>query len=127
MTTPREMARLMAIIAEGKAVNRAASEAMLATLRRQQDRAMIPRLIPTDNRTQIGNKTGTDEEKHALKDGVKRHVRADAAIVTGPDFTYVVAICARQVEDTRWGVDNEALTTGARISQVIYDFFSKPR
>ena len=45
MTTPREMARLMALIAEGKAVNRAASDAMLATLRRQQDRAMIPRLI----------------------------------------------------------------------------------
>ncbi len=125
MTTPREMARLMAVIAEGKAVNRVASEAMLATLRRQQDRAMIPRLIPTDDRIQVGNKTGTDEEKHALTDGVKRHVRADAAIVTGPDFTYVVAIYARQVEDTRWGVDNEALTTGARISRMIYDYFSK--
>ena len=62
---------------------------MLATLRRQQDRAMIPRLIPTDDRIQVGNKTGTDEEKHALKDGAKRHVRADAAIVTGPDFNYV--------------------------------------
>jgi len=127
MTTPREMARLMAVIAEGKAVNRAASDAMLATLRRQQDRAMIPRLIPTDDRIQVGNKTGTDEEKHALKDGVKRHVRADAAIVTGPDFTYVVAIYARQVEDTRWGVDNDALTTGARVSRMIYDYFSKGR
>ena len=40
MTTPREMARLMALIAEGKAVNRQASDAMLTTLRRQQDRAM---------------------------------------------------------------------------------------
>jgi beta-lactamase class A len=125
MTTPREMARLMALIAEGKAVNRVASEAMLATLRRQQDRAMIPRLIPTDERLRIGNKTGTDEEKHALKDGVKRHVRADAAIVTGPDLTYVIAIYARQVEDTRWGVDNDALTTGARVSRLIYDHFSK--
>ena len=125
MTTPREMARLMALIAEGKAVNRVASEAMLATLRRQQDRAMIPRLIPTGDRIQIGNKTGTDEEKHPLKDGVKRQVRADAAIVTGPDFTYVVAIYARQVEDTRWGVDNEALTTGARISRMIYEHFSR--
>ena len=127
MTTPREMARLMALIAQGKAVNREASEAMLATLRRQQDRAMIPRLIPSDDRIQVANKTGTDEEKHPLKDGVKRHVRADAAIVTGPDFTYVLAIYARQVEDTRWGVDNEALTAGARISRLIYDYFSKPR
>jgi beta-lactamase class A len=127
MTTPREMARLMALIAEGKAVNREASDAMLATLRRQQDRAMIPRLLPADDRIQIGNKTGTDEEKHPLKDGLKRHVRADAAIVTGPDFSYVIAIYARQVEDTRWGVDNEALTTGARVSKMIFDYFSTPR
>ena len=127
MTTPREMARLMATIAEGKAVSREASVAMLATLRRQQDRAMIPRLLPADDRIQIANKTGTDEEKHPLADGAKRHVRAGAAIVTGPGFSYVIAIYARQVEDTRWGVDNDALTTGARISRLVYDYFSKPR
>jgi len=127
MTTPREMARLMGLIAEGKAVSRAASEAMRATLVRQQDRAMIPRLLPTDDRLRIGNKTGTDEEKHAQKDGVKRHVRADAAIVTGPDFSYVIAIYARQVEDRRWTIDNDALTTGARVSKLIYDHFSGVR
>lgn len=125
MTTPREMATLMALIAEGKAVDRRASDAMLATLRRQQDRAMIPRLLPSDDDLQIGNKTGTDEEKHAGPDGIRRHVRADAAIVSGPDFTYVIAIYARQIEDTRWGVENDALTTGARISKVIFDYFSK--
>jgi beta-lactamase class A len=125
MTTPREMARLLATIARGTAVNRAASDAMLATLRRQQDRAMIPRLLPSDDRVQIGNKTGTDEEKHALSDGQKRHVRADTAIVTGPGFSYVIAIYARQVEDTRWGVDNDALTIGAKVSRMIYDYLSK--
>lgn len=127
MTTPREMARLMSLIAEGKAVSRDASEAMLATLRRQQDRAMIPRFLPDDDRVQIGNKTGTDEEKHAQKDGVKRHVRADAAIVTGPGFSYVIAIYTRQVEDTRWTMDNDALTTGARVSKMIYEHFSGVR
>jgi len=124
MTTPRDMARLMALIAEGKAVNRAASDEMLATLRRQQDRAMIPRDITADG-VQIGNKTGTDEEKQAGPDGRKRHVRGDAAIVTGPNFTYVVAIHARQIEDTRWGIDNDALVTGARISKRIFDAFSR--
>jgi beta-lactamase class A len=123
MTTPREMAKLMALIAQGKAVSASASEAMLATLRRQQDRAMIPRNLP--GTVQVGNKTGTDEEKHAGPDGVKRHVRADAAIVTGPNVNYVVAIYARQVEDTRWGVDNDALVTGARVSRMIFDRFAK--
>ena len=125
MTTPREMAKLMAIIADGKAVDRRASDEMVATLRRQQDRAMIPRLLPSDDSLQVGNKTGTDEEKHAGPNGIRRHVRADAAIVSGPDFTYVVAIYARQIEDTRWGVENDALTTGARISKLIFDYFSK--
>jgi beta-lactamase class A len=126
MTTPREMAKLMALIADGKAVNRQASDAMLETLRRQQDRAMIPRLIPPAgmNGVQIGNKTGTDEEKHAGADGIRRHVRADAAIVAGPTFSYAVAICARQIEDRRWSIDNEALTTGAEVSRLIFDYFS---
>ena len=112
---------------EGKAVNRQASDAMLTTLRRQQDRAMIPRLLPADDRIQVGNKTGTDEEKQPLKNGIKGHVRADAAIVTGPDLTYVIAIYARQVEDNRWGIDNDALTTGARISRMVFDHFSRTR
>ena len=122
MSTPREMAKLMALIAEGKAVNRQASEAMLATLRRQQDRAMIPRHLPGD--VQVGNKTGTDEEKHAGPDGIKRHVRADAAIVTGKDISCVIAIYARQIEDTRWTVDNDALVTGAKVSRMIVDGFA---
>jgi beta-lactamase class A len=127
MTTPRDMARLMAIIAEGKAVDRQASDAMLGILRRQQDRAMIPRELPADARISVGNKTGTDEEKHPDARGIKRHVRADAAIVTGPDVNYVVAIYARQVEDTRWGIENEALVTGARVSRMIFDYFSKAK
>jgi beta-lactamase class A len=124
MTTPREMAKLMALIAEGKAVSAAASEAMLATLRRQQDRAMIPRLVPSARGLTIGNKTGTDEEKHAGADGVRRHVRADAAVVTSPDVRYAVAIYARQVEDTRWGIENDAVTTAARVSLLLYNHFA---
>jgi hypothetical protein len=91
---------------------------------------MIPRSIPpgpSGDPIQIFNKTGTDEEKHASPDGVKRHVRADAAVVRGPGFSYAIAINARQVEDTRWSVDNDALTTGARISRMIFDHFSKGR
>jgi beta-lactamase class A len=125
MATPREMATLMARIADGSAVSTGASAAMLATLRKQQDRAMIPRLLP--DAVDVGNKTGTDEEKHAGPDGVRRHVRADVAIVTAKDVKYVIAVYAREVADTRWGIENDAVTTGARISRMIYDRFTKPR
>jgi beta-lactamase class A len=127
MTTPIEMAKLMALIGTGKAVSAKASASMLSTLRKQQDRAMIPRLLPSMRGLNIGNKTGTDEEKHAGSDGVRRHVRADAGIVTGPGFSYAIAIYARQIEDTRWGVENEALTTGARISRLLFEHYSSTR
>jgi beta-lactamase class A len=127
MTTPRDMARLMALIAEGKAVNAEASATMLGTLRLQQDRAMIPRLLPQDAKLQVGNKTGTDAEKHPAADGVRRQVRADAAIVTGPNVRYVIAIYARQVEDQRSGVENDAVTTGARIARMVHEHFTRKR
>jgi hypothetical protein len=95
---------------------------MLEILRRQQDRAMIPRLLPAVSDLLVGNKTGTDAEKHAGPDGIRRHVRADAAIVTAPDVRYVIVICAREVDDTRWSVDNDALVTGARISRLVFDY-----
>ena len=60
-------------------------------------------------------------------DGVRRHVRADAAIVTGAGINYVIAIYARQIEDTRWTVDNDALVTGARVSRMVFDYFSARR
>jgi beta-lactamase class A len=125
MTTPREMAALMAIVAEGRAVGPDASSAMRQTLERQQDRAMIPRFIAGEAGVRIGNKTGTDQEKHAGADGRTRHVRADAAIVTTPGTNYVIAVYARQVEDGRWGVENDAVVTAARISRIIYDHFTR--
>ena len=123
MATPRDMARLMALIADGKAVSAEASAAMTATLRRQQDRAMIPRLLPPG--LQIGNKTGTDQEKLPGKNGVRGQVRVDAAIVTGPNVRYAIAIFARHVEDRRGGVENDALVTGARVSRMVYDHFAR--
>lgn len=123
MATPREMAKLMALIAEGRAVNKDASASMLATLRRQQDRAMIPRLLPDG--VQVGNKTGTDSEKLQDSKGRRGAIRADAAIVTGKGINYVIAIFTRRGADTRGGPDNAGILAGARISRAVFDHFQK--
>lgn len=123
MTTPREMGKLMTLIAEGRAVSADASAAMLATLRRQQDHGMIPRLLPTG--IQAGNKTGTDSEKLPDVRGRRGSIRADAAIVTGPGLKYVLTIYTRRGGDDTAGVDNAALTVGARISRLVFDHFTK--
>jgi hypothetical protein len=88
---------------------------------------MIPRELPSDTGVMVGNKSGTDEEKQPDSSGNKRHIRADAAIVRGPGVNYVIAIYARQVEDRRWSIENDALVTGARVSRMIYDYFSNAK
>jgi beta-lactamase class A len=126
MTTPREMAKLFALIAEGKIVNRAVSDEMIGLLDRQQDRAMIPRSLPyARDRVLVANKTGWDEEK--ATSGAAGHIRTDAAFVRSDRARYVIAICARRIRDTDWGVDNDALRTGAAISREIYDYFAERR
>lgn len=122
MATPREMAALMARIAEGRAASREASAAMFATLRRQQDRAMIPRLLPGG--LEVGNKTGTDSEKLPDEQGRRGAIRTDAAIVRGENVHYVIAIFVRRGEDTRGGVDNAAVQLGARLSKMVFDRFA---
>ena len=127
MTTPREAARLMQLIAQGKVVSRAICDEMLAILRKQQDRAMIPRSLPFDReKIVVANKTGWDEEKNPDARGLRGDVRSDAAYVESPKARYVIAICARRVRDKSPTVDNVALTTGARLSRMVYDYFNAP-
>ena len=125
-TTPREVATLVALIAEGKVVGRAAGEEMIGLLVRQQDRAMIPRSLPFEREEiLVANKTGWDEEKQPDAKGFKGDVRNDAAYVKSPKARYVIAICARQIQDKRASVDNETFTTGAAISRAVYDYFNR--
>jgi len=124
-TTPREAATLLALIAEGKVVSRAACDAMVKLLAEQQDRAMIPRSLPFEKEEiLVANKTGWDEEKLPDAKGFKGDVRNDAAYVRGPKARYVIAICARRIADKNPGVDSEALRTGGEVSRMIYDAFS---
>lgn len=123
MSTPREMAKLMELIATGTAVDQPASDAMLKTLRSQQDRAMISRLLPGN--VQVGNKTGTDSEKLADERGRRGAIRADAGIVTGDGVRYVIAVFTRRGGDTRGGVDNAGVLLGAQLSRMVHEQFTR--
>jgi beta-lactamase class A len=125
MTTPREIAALFRLIAEGKIVSRAACDQMLRLLEEQQDRAMIPRSLPIErDKIVVGNKTGWDEEKLPDAHGFRGEIRTDAAFVKSPRARYVIAICVRRGSDTRATVENEALVTGAELSRMVYEHFT---
>jgi beta-lactamase class A len=126
MSTPRDMAALMEMIATGRAVNADTSAQMRAILEAQQDDRMLPRRLPFGTRDiVVGNKTGTDEEKLPDASGVRGHVRADVGMVRVDGATYVVAIFARRVKDRSWMPDNAALLAGAEISRIIFDSFTR--
>jgi beta-lactamase class A len=123
-TTPREAATLMELIAEGKVVSRKACDAMIALLATQQDRAMIPRSLPYEKGDiLVANKTGWDEEKNPDTRGFQGDVRNDAAYVKGPKARFVLAICARRIQDKRASADNETFVLGAQLARMVYDRF----
>jgi beta-lactamase class A len=126
-TTPREAATLIELIAQGKVVSRAAGDEMIALLATQQDRAMIPRSLPFDaEEILVANKTGWDAEKNPDAKGFRGDVRNDAAYVKTPKARYVIAICARRIQDKSAGADNETFKVGAEISRIVYDRFEHP-
>jgi beta-lactamase class A len=125
-TTPREMARLMEQIARGRVVSPAKSDQMIALLRKQQVRDLLPRRLPGEEaKVWVAHKTGQDDEKQVDAAGVQGSVRADAGIVSTPRGRYVIAIFARRVRDDRGTADHEALVTGAEVSRMVFDHYMR--
>ena len=117
----------MEAIARGKAVSPAASEEMVALLGKQQNYDMIPRLLPLDGQGDLRAASRAGRREAADAAGVKGAIRVDSGIVTTPGGRYVVAIYARRTKDTRWTVDNDALVTGAEVSKMVFDHFTRGR
>jgi beta-lactamase class A len=122
-STPREMARLMELIARGKAVTAEASKEMQALLEKQQDNDMIARRLPETKGLQVASKSGATSEQQRDAAGKEGAIRNDAAIVVTPRGRYVIAVFTRRGADGRWTADNDALVTGADVSRLVFDHF----
>ena len=104
-TTAYDLMVIMKTIAEGKAVDQAASKEMTGILLDQKFRDLIPALLP-------------DGVRVAHKTGSITGVRHDSGFVILPDGrTYVLVILSKGLEDEEAG--KRAI---ARISRLIYDF-----
>ena len=125
MTTPRQMAELMADDRRG-----ARGESGGISHRDGRHAAPAngqgddPRLLPPG--IEVGNKTGTDSEKLADANGHRGSIRADAAIVTGPGLKLqFVAIYTRRGADATSGIDNAALMFGAELARLVFEHFAR--
>lgn len=125
-TTPREMAAIMARIAQcrlsldgapAKQGDGLICGAILHMLRNQQDRDGIPRYLEfldtSEHGSAIGNKTGALDA-----------LRADVALIASKAGPIVIAAYTYDNTDQRWNGDNEGQQTLGKLAKAIVDRWS---
>ncbi|QXD14011.1 class A beta-lactamase-related serine hydrolase [Rhodocaloribacter litoris] len=109
-TTPREIAELLVMIREGRAVSPAASEEMYRTLTRTYwDDEALSQLPPT--------------VQAASKQGAVSRSRSEVALVNAPHGDYVFAVITKNQEDTSWDHDNEGFVLLRDVSRLLWEHF----
>ena len=104
VTTPNEMARLFALLAEGKAVSPKADSTMLDILAHNEDFASMQRYVEG---LTVPHKTGATDQ-----------VRTECALF--PLESRVAAcVLTKENADQRWLIDNEAQVTLANMGRAI--------
>jgi beta-lactamase class A len=90
VTSPEDMLRVMEKMYEGRLISKAASEAMLATMKRQHHKWGIARFLPPD--VVVANKTGSLD-----------FVRNDVGIIWQNNKPYIVSIFAEHLPSNHGG------------------------
>jgi beta-lactamase class A len=109
-TTPREMARLLTLIREGKAVSPAASEEMYRHLTRSYWTGEALSQLPPW--VQVASKVGAVDRS-----------RSEVALVNAPSGDYVFCIITKQQADTTWDPPNEGWVLIRSLSAILWRHF----
>jgi beta-lactamase class A len=109
-TTPREMARLMTMIRQGKVVTTRASERIYRNLTHiYWDNLALSQIPPT--------------VQAAAKYGALDQLRAEVVMVNAPGGDYVFCIITKNQEDTHWKPDNEGVVLLQNVSRLLWNYF----
>lgn len=107
-TTAYDLMLIFEQLAQKKVVDAESSEAMLAVLRAQKFKDMIPALLPKD--VVVAHKTGSIT-----------NVQHDSGIITLPDgHQYVLILLSKNLKDNKDGIG-----VLAQLSKAVYDFVRK--
>lgn len=110
VTTPREMAELLALIRAGKAVSPDASEEMYRTLCRSYWNGEALSQIPP-------------YVQAASKQGAVNASRSEVVLVNGPSGDYVFCVITKNQEDQSWKKENEGYVLLRKISRFLWNYF----
>lgn len=109
-TTPREMAELLVMIREGRAVSPDASEEMYRTLTRiywnGEALSQIPPFVQA-----------------ASKQGAVNRSRSEVVLVNAPSGDYVFCVITKNQEDESWQYENAGYVLLRNISRLLWDYF----
>jgi beta-lactamase class A len=109
-TTPREIARALVMIREGRAVSPRASAQMYRLLTKSYwDGVALSQLPPT--------------VQAASKQGFVDRSRSEVLLVNAPGGDYVLAVITRDQQDTSYAEDNEGHRLIRAVSRAVYEHF----
>jgi beta-lactamase class A len=109
-TTPREMAELLVMIREGRAVSQAASEAMYRFLTRiYWNGEALSRIPPW--------------VQAASKQGAVSRSRSEVVLVNAPSGDYVFCVITEDQEDSSWDAENEGYVLLRDVSAALWSHF----
>ena len=109
-TTPREMAALLALIGEGKAVSPAASEEMYRHLTRSYWSGEALSALPPW--VQAASKVGAVDQS-----------RSEVVLVNAPSGDYLFCVITKNQQDTSWEAPNEGWLLIRRLSALLWRHF----
>jgi len=109
-TTPREMAELLVMIREGRAVSPAASTEMYRALTRSYwDDEALSQIPPT--------------VQAASKQGAVDASRSEVVLVNAPGGDYVFTVITKNQADTSWTPENEGFQLIRDVSRTLWQHF----
>jgi beta-lactamase class A len=110
-TTAREMVQLFEELQVGERLRPPVKHAVLAHLRRNDDKDKFKRLLPPGVAV-------------AHKDGSVSDARTDAGLVYTPGGVIAVCVMTDNNKDRRWVSENAGNVLCARVAKEVYDYFN---
>jgi beta-lactamase class A len=119
VSTPRDLGRLMELIATDGFLTAESTKAMRDHLSRQQHLEQIPRYLPYG---QFASEVGIEQPVSVMnKIGNYMGMRADAAIINAPGVSFVLATMNEGSPDPNFHVDHEGNVLNGRVAKTVFD------
>jgi beta-lactamase class A len=124
LSTPRELATLLELLATDAVLTPAACAAIRDHLGRQQYLDQIPRYLPYN--PYAGDLGEERQVTVANKTGFYMGVRADAAIVSAGEVTFVIATMTEGHPDRGFHPEHAGMVLNGRVARLVFDAWCAP-